>query len=519
MPAQQTGPERALLVVRQLLLDGRYRAALNAAIELIDRYPDAPGPLTLAARASIALGDSPGARDFAHRATQLRPRNVAARLLYAQTLVLLGDAPQAFRLVGQIEESAAQRAGALRRIARFHEQFGCEEQAYRVLLNAMEADPDHADAVYRAALLARRLGHQKTALALCRRVFSLDPDHPEACFLRATLQVAKAGEHHLAALDFLLQDHPDESTHRGALCRALGRELEDLGQFEAAFLSYKEAARLHGVETGASHQLEASKVGVLEEVYAPLRATVYSEDEGEGQSIHANLSGSADLVLVGLPCAGLDEFRRWLGAQENIRAPDVTDPLRWLLKQHARTVAKDPQPIGEGDMRAFARALERQRGGSEEQSSEWLLHEAPAHYLHFGLLRRALPRALFIHLRRDPLDQCLDLFCPGPGEPKLVLDSLDAASEHFTAYHRLMGFWRRHFPGAILEIDYEQFVADPERVWGKVSRFLSLAASEPVMVQRTFTERPEERQGRAGRFTSELSTLARRLRANGVPVS
>lgn len=514
MPADKPVLQRRLGVVQQLLQDGEYGEALQSALQLQERYPAALGPLSLAARASIELGDLSCAREHAGRAIRLRPRNVEVRLLYAQILIRSAQPNEAFALVRELEESAAHRAGALRRIARFHDRFGHKRDAYRAVLKAMEIEPEDVGTVYRTALLARGLGHQREARALCQRLYALDPDHASASLLRATLNPARPGEHHLEGLGFLLKTHTAKGDHRAALCQALGRELEDLEQFEPAFVSYEEATRLAQNETGFSDLLDSSSVNSVETAYAPLcRPAQDDEADSDAQPVT-----SRHLFLLGLPCSGFTEFGRWLSIQPEVDSHGGADPLRWLIDQRARAGAGELQAVDETAVGGFTRSLERLHGVLAQPEKIWLLHDAPGHYFHFGLLRRAMPHARFVHLRRDPLDQCLDLFSPEPGAPRLPLKSMDSLAEHFTAYHRLMGFWRRNFPGAMLEVDYEQFLAAPEQIWETIIPFLGLDPSSKAVAFEPLTERPEELSGRSRRFTALLETLARRLRANGVPV-
>jgi tetratricopeptide (TPR) repeat protein len=409
-----------------------------------------------------------------------------------------------------------ERPGALRRLAMFHSRFGSESDGYRVLLKALESGPGDPEALYQAALLARRLGRQREARALCRRLITLEPDHSAAHLLRSTLEPAKAGAHRLDSLGFLLRAHPEGSPQRGVLCQALGRELEDLDQFEAAFVSYEEAARLRASRTG--RLLDATAVTAVEKAFAPLCRASATFSPGSESGKPAAETAPHDLFLVGLPCTGFDEFRRWLAVQNGLQSAGPADPVNWLINRGGNAGPADLQSIDEQAVRDFAESLGRHRSTAGRINARWALHDSPGHFQYLGLLRRALPGARFIHLRRDPLDQCLDLFSPGPGEPQLPASSLDGLVDHFTACHRLMGFWRRHFPGALLDVDYESFVRSPEQVWTGISQFLELETAGPPVTLAPFTERPAERCGRARRFSEPLSIAARRLRGNGVPL-
>jgi hypothetical protein len=87
----------------------------------------------------------------------------------------------------------------------------------------------------------------------------------------------------------------------------------------------------------------------------------------------------------------------------------------------------------------------------------------PPNYLFVGPIHLALPNARIIHTRRDPVDTCLSCFS------KLFAGHLPHAYDlgelgrYYRAYARLMAHWREVLPpGVMLEVDYEDVVADLE---------------------------------------------------------
>ncbi len=98
----------------------------------------------------------------------------------------------------------------------------------------------------------------------------------------------------------------------------------------------------------------------------------------------------------------------------------------------------------------------------------------PINFLYIGLIHGAFPNARIVHCRRDPIDTCLScyrvLF-------KLGLDftyDLEELGRFFRAYERLMVHWHAVLPGQILDVCYEDVVADQEGQTRRLLEFCGL---------------------------------------------
>ncbi len=87
----------------------------------------------------------------------------------------------------------------------------------------------------------------------------------------------------------------------------------------------------------------------------------------------------------------------------------------------------------------------------------------PDNYLYLGLLAALFPRAKFIHCRRDLRDMAVSCWMTNFRQIRWACDPEHIASR-FRAYQRLMEHWRQVLPVPVLEVDYEETVADLEGV-------------------------------------------------------
>jgi tetratricopeptide (TPR) repeat protein len=87
----------------------------------------------------------------------------------------------------------------------------------------------------------------------------------------------------------------------------------------------------------------------------------------------------------------------------------------------------------------------------------------PDNFMYLGLVATLFPRAKFIHCRRDLRDVAVSCWMTNFQQIRWASDVEHLASR-FRDYRRLMDHWRRVLPVQLLEVDYEETVADLESV-------------------------------------------------------
>jgi sulfotransferase family protein len=99
-----------------------------------------------------------------------------------------------------------------------------------------------------------------------------------------------------------------------------------------------------------------------------------------------------------------------------------------------------------------------------------------------GLIRLVFPNARIIHVRRDPLDNCLSMFKSNFAS-ELLAFSFDLAElgRYYNLYRGLMQHWRTVLPGQFFEIDYEALVTEPEVTTKALFQYCGLDWSPDVL--------------------------------------
>jgi hypothetical protein len=131
----------------------------------------------------------------------------------------------------------------------------------------------------------------------------------------------------------------------------------------------------------------------------------------------------------------------------------VRRPLRSAEERVSAAMAIPPEELAQG----YLDRLQGLRGNGSH-----FIDKLPMNFLHIGLIRRSLPGAKIIHLRRDPMDAGYAMFKTWFADAYPFSYDQRELGAYIAAYQRLMAHWTTLYPGAILTIDYEGLVADVE---------------------------------------------------------
>ena len=105
----------------------------------------------------------------------------------------------------------------------------------------------------------------------------------------------------------------------------------------------------------------------------------------------------------------------------------------------------------------------------------YTIDKLPFNFRYCGLIHQALPNAAIVHLTRDPMDTCYAVFKTLFINTYHFSYQLDEIAEYFIAYRRMMDHWHSVMPGVILDVRYEDLVADPADARPATARALRTA--------------------------------------------
>lgn len=419
----------------------------------------------LMARARQMQGDFPGMLVAAREARQLDPSSEVATFLEIEALLHAGQVAAARKQLSELEGAAAQAPGILRRCVEFHTHLGQHEAAERAARALVSLRPDDPDARYALASALIAVGKLDEAELLLDDLIRRAPADGDAYYNRATLRRQTPERNHVAQLRRALAD-AGSSLARVPLNFALAKELEDLGEHEASFQHTAEGAKIRrGL---LSYRIEGDE--------QTIERIIHTFDARWARHASPGYEPATPIFVVGLPRSGTTLVERILGRHSAVTSVGESNDLALAVMRSAgpssdksqlieRSASADPAALGGSYWNAI-------RGYGHAETV--IIDKTPLNFLYLGLIRRALPQARIVHVRRHPMASGYAMYRTlfRMGYP-FSYDLSDLA-RYIVAYQRLMTHWHESFPGQFLGVDYEALVDDQEGITRRLLAFCEL---------------------------------------------
>jgi hypothetical protein len=261
---------------------------------------------------------------------------------------------------------------------------------------------------------------------------------------------------------------------------ALARALHDQGRFEEAFAHYSEGNR---------QRAESLKYDARE-----LTAEVTEVERAVDETFVARLGGGAvgestPIFIVSLPRSGSTLLEQMLGSHPGIEPvgelPYIPAILRAVIELATRrgrvTVPQLVAGLSDEQARALGSDYLRRAAAHRKTDRPFFVDKLPHNWSNILFIRRILPQARFIDIRRDAMDCCFSNFTQSFSSAHASSFALRDIGQCYVDYVRLMTHLEKIAPGMIHHLRYERLVEDAEAELRPVLDYLGLPWNESLL--------------------------------------
>ena len=363
-------------------------------------------------------------------------------------------------LLAKYEESLANSPMYLDMAGKVYTDIGMPQKAWPLFKKATELQPGVDLFQANLAACGVYLGKIKEARAIYLALLERFPDHRRNHYQLARLQKARDSLH-IEQMKAILRNSDESPDKNIFLYYAIGKELEDLEQWEESFEYYKKAG--DAVCAVAKYDI-AEDIDLIDTIIE----ICDSEWLANGTDTPAaDANAKSPIFIVGLPRTGTTLTERIVSSHSQVGSLGETQFLQMLLRKESgvrsienmipemiRSVAKkDMALISKGYLDAV-----NYRVGDEPM----FIDKLPFNFLFLGFIARAWPDARIIHLVRNPMDSCFSMYKQVFTWAYKFSYSLDGLGRYFVAYDRLRKHWQEVLKDRLIEVEYESLVTDPE---------------------------------------------------------
>lgn len=327
---------------------------------------------------------------------------------------------------------------------------GAHELSHQFYGQAVQQVPRDATCWYNLATANRNLGRFDEAESNCNQALALDPGQVQAALLRAQVRTQSCEANHVGDLRARLAASPAQSPAHIFLNYALGKELDDLGDHDAAFVHFARGAAARRATLQYDVAEDEFKLRRIGEVFSASR--LQQAGPLDPQVRHG--------FIIGLPRSGTTLTERILSGAGGVAANGETDNLVASLMDGAAKGAGDVfDNVAAADPQRVTQSYERRAGHGD--AATLVLEKLPMNYLYAGAIRLCLPQARVVLMERSTGDNLFAMYSTlfGTGYPFSY--ALDDLARYYAAYRRLIAHWSAVLGDQFLQVGYEALVDDP----------------------------------------------------------
>ena len=421
------------------------------------------------ARRLHAGGDAPGAAELFRKVLKQAPGDPQVLYGLAAAELSMGWTGEARGHLAEVLRRSPNDVGAWHDLALVHKRDGRFADAHAALDRALALRP--ADATLRAAKAGvfQMTGEHARAAEVLDPVLAAEPPHIASAlaFARIAARLRRQRE----AIDGLrrcLETGVAAPVVRADALFQLGDLHDTLDETDAAFGAWSEA---NAIRTGRFDA--AGHARAVDEVVASWTR------ESVARLPRGRVNTDRPVFIVGMPRSGTSLVEQILASHPSVFGAGELDDL-------SRAVFEVSGPGGTG-VPMLTDSARLTRGAVEKIERSYLdriwrlssdaarvTDKMPTNFLRVGVIAAVFPRARIIHCVRDPRDTCISCFTHNFGGSHPWAYDLADLGRFYRDYARMMAHWRAATTLPILDVVYEQLVADTESHSRRMVEFLGL---------------------------------------------
>ncbi|HUB90838.1 MAG TPA: sulfotransferase [Dyella sp.] len=335
---------------------------------------------------------------------------------------------------------------------------------YRQLLREL---PAAADLHLSLAHSLKTQGRQAEAIDAYRAATSARPHFGDAYWSLANLKTYRFSDDEIACMRVEEAAPETPLVDRYHLCFALGKALEDRGDYAASWRHYEQGNALKRSES--RYRPEIIETNTRKQIEVCTRQFLASR-AGAGDP-------SPDpIFIVGLPRAGSTLIEQILASHSQVEGTqELADIPRIVLDLQGRDPNLDdpryPGVLAGMQPEDFRKLGEKYLHDTHiyRSGKPFFIDKMPNNFRHLGLIHLMLPNAKIIDARREPMACCFSNFKQLFATGQEFTYSIEDIARYYRTYLDLMQHWDEVLPGRVLRVYHEDVVEDLE---GNVRRIL-----------------------------------------------
>jgi tetratricopeptide (TPR) repeat protein len=463
---------------QRLIESDSYEQAAQVLISHLRKNPQDTRALSQIGFVAMRLGALGQAEQFLRKAIACGARDFEVRRNLASVMSQQDRSGQAIPMFeALVQESDDPGLKAI--LAGLLEKLGRNEESRALYQQLIKEKPKLPPMWIAYGHCLRSAGDVEGAIAAYRKAIEVDYEFGEAWWGLASIKSKVFDEADIAEMRRAL-DIAIDPRNQAPLNFAIARALHDRREYESAFRHYEEGNRLRA-ESLKYNPDELSEE--IDEVERTVDSAFF------GRLTDTPLGDDHPVFIVSLPRSGSTLLEQMLGSHPSIEPvgelPYIPAILRSFMELVTRrgkiTVPQAIRQLSDEKAAAFGRDYLLRASLHSKTDRPFFVDKLPHNWNNILFIRRILPHAKFIDIRRPAMDCCFSNFTQSFTSAHPSSFALRDVGRSYLDNVRLMEHLDRVAPGLVHHVDYRTLVEEPQTELRSVLDYLGLPWDETVL--------------------------------------
>jgi tetratricopeptide (TPR) repeat protein len=294
------------------------------------------------------------------------------------------------------------------------------------------------------------------------------PDFGDAWWSLANLKTYRFSPESIAVMQAQLDAPATAEVDSVHIAFALGKALEDAGDYEGSWTAYSRGNTMHRASNGYVPEVFETNTREQKRVCT---SAFFATRAGWG------LDDPSPIFVLGLPRSGSTLLEQILASHSMVEGTQELPDIQRIVHELQGRELNFDQPLYPGSLEDLDQEAVRRFGKQYIADTmpnrilgrPYFIDKMPNNFRHVGLINLILPNAKIIDARREPMACCFSnlkqLFAQG----QEFTYGIEDIARYYRTYVELMDHWDAVLPGRVLRVQHEDVVDDLE---GSVRRIL-----------------------------------------------
>jgi len=294
------------------------------------------------------------------------------------------------------------------------------------------------------------------------------PDFGDAWWSLANLKTYRFSDASIAVMRERLDHSATTEIDRIHIGFALGKALEDKGDYAGSWAAYARGNTMHRASNGYIPTVFETNTREQKRVCT---SAFFAERQGWG------LDDPSPIFVLGLPRSGSTLIEQILASHSMVEGTQELPDIQRIVHELQGRELNFDDPRYPDELTKLDAAAIRSYGAqyiadtmpNRALGRPYFVDKMPNNFRHIGLIHLILPNAKIIDARRDPMACCFSNFKQLFAQGQEFTYGIEDIARYYRTYVELMDHWDAVLPGRVLRVQNEDVIDDLE---GSVRRIL-----------------------------------------------